>query len=158
MKTRHLTMALLALTLFGGVAEAAVQPVCARAATSLRKGPGTQFPVTWKVAKFMPFLSLQRKSGWSKVQDLEGDVHWVRSVDVTNKVRCVVVKTSVAALHKQPNANSPAEDFKTLDRYTPLKRIGDEPDWLQVEDEAGHKAWIHSSQVWKPVLVNSFTF
>lgn len=137
---------------------AQAQPLCARLNTTLRKGPGMQHPVSWKVAKNMPFLRLEKKSGWVKLQDLEGEVHWGKAGDLTNKFRCVVVKTNVAALHKEPNPTSPASDLKTLDRYTPLKRVNDMRDWLQVEDEAGHSSWIHESQVWKPVLVNSFSF
>lgn len=139
-------------------ALASAQPMCARTASTLRKGPGTQHPVSWKVAKYMPFLRLERKSGWLKLQDLEGEVHWGKASDFTSNYRCVVVKTNVAALHKEPSQASPATDLKTLDRYTPLKRVGDQRDWLKVEDEAGRAAWIHESQVWKPVIVNSFSF
>ncbi|MBX3020773.1 MAG: hypothetical protein KF799_03790 [Bdellovibrionales bacterium] len=134
------------------------QPMCARGNVTLRKGPGTQHAVSWKVSKNMPFLRLERKKGWLKLQDLEGEVHWARASDLTSKTRCVVVKTNVAALHKEPSQNSPATDLKTLDRYTPLRRLDDNREWLQVEDEAGRKAWIHESQVWKPVVVNSFSF
>lgn len=153
----HLSL-ILALCLPAGPAWAAAEAMCAKNATSLRKGPGTQHAVTWRVAKNMPFLKLERKSGWYKVQDLEGEVHWARTQDLTSSFRCVVVKTNIASLHREPSPASPAQDLKTLDRYTPLKRVGDRRDWLQVENEAGQVAWIHESQVWKPVIVNSFSF
>lgn len=137
---------------------AASEPVCAKAAINLRSGPGPNHPISWKVSKYMPFLRLERKNGWSKLQDLEGEIHWARSADLTTKARCVVVKTNTAALHKDPSSAAPATDMKTLDRYTPLKRVNDQREWLQVEDEGGRLAWIHESQVWKPVMVNSFSF
>jgi SH3-like domain-containing protein len=146
---------LLSLTV---TAVAHAQAVCSRSAVSLHKAPSASSPVSWKVPKNMPFLRMERKGGWVKVQDLEGETHWARSSDLTSKIRCVVVKTAVAALHKDPSPNSPATDFKTLDRYTPLKRVADQSEWLRVEDEAGHLAWIHESQVWKPVMVNAFSF
>ncbi|NJL24184.1 MAG: hypothetical protein HC902_02705 [Calothrix sp. SM1_5_4] len=134
------------------------EPVCAKSAITLRKGAGANEPVTWRVARNMPLLRLEKKGGWSKVQDLEGDVHWVKSADVTNKIRCVVVKTNVASLRRRPSPNGELSDLKTVDRYTPLKRYENERDWLQVEDETGRRAWIHESQIWKPVTVNSFSF
>lgn len=133
--------------------------VCATRITTLRKGPGSQNPASWKVSRYMPFVRLQKKSGWTKVQDLEGEVHWVKSSDITSQIRCVAVKASVAVLHKEPNSTSPGASLKTLDRFTPLKRMDDEKlPWLHVEDEAGHVSWIHESQVWKPVTVNNISF
>jgi SH3-like domain-containing protein len=137
---------------------ASAEAVCSRSNITLRKGPGPQNAVTWRVPKNMPFLRLERKNGWTKVQDLEGEIHWAKSGDLTTKIRCVVVKTNVALIHKEPSMTAPNSDLKTLDRYTPLERINDNRDWLQVKDEAGHLAWIHESQVWKPVTVNAFTF
>lgn len=150
-------LGLLVLGLYIG-ANAWAEPVCAVRATSLRKGAGAQNPVTWKVPKNMPFLRLANKNGWSKVQDLDGELHWVKSGDVSRQLRCVVVKTNVAALHEKPTQSSPAPEMKTVDRYTPFERVADAREWLQVKDEAGQKAWIHESQVWKPVTVNSFSF
>lgn len=145
------------LALSGSVAAA--QAVCARGYISLRKGPSTNQPVSWKVARHMPFVKLESKSGWSKVQDLEGEVHWAKSDDLTSKNRCVVVKTNVASLRKEPSSNAPPPpEMKTLDRFTPLKRLENDGEWIQVEVENGLTAWIHESNVWKPVVINSFSF
>lgn len=138
--------------------DAGAQAVCAKAYISLRKGPAAKEGVTWKVARYMPFLKLESKNGWSKVQDLEGEVHWARGSDLTSQIRCVVVKTNVAALRQEPSASAQAAEIKTLDRFTPLKRLESNGEWIQVEVENGLKAWIHESNVWKPVMVNSITF
>lgn len=134
------------------------EPVCARSAAVLRKSPGANQPVSWKVGKWMPFLRLERKSGWSKVQDLDGELHWARAMDLTTKGRCVVVKAQVAKVHREPNPNSQSPHFKTLDRYTPLERLDANRDWLQVRDESGHVSWIRESDVWKPVSINTISF
>lgn len=140
------------------VIHAHAEPVCAVRATSLRKGPGAQNPVSWRVPKNMPFLRVANKNGWSKVQDLEGEMHWAKNADVSRQVRCVVVKTNVANLREKPAAQAAPADLHTVDRYTPFERLADDRDWLQVKDEAGHKAWIHETQVWKPVMISSFSF
>lgn len=136
----------------------AAEPVCAKSPLTLRKGPGSKEAISWKVPKNMPFLRLETKKGWAKLQDLDGEIHYARAADLSSKTRCVVVKTSVAALHKDPTVSAAATDLKSLDRYTPLKRINDMREWIQVEDEAGRLAWIHESQVWKPMKVNAFSF
>jgi SH3-like domain-containing protein len=141
-----------------GAAAWAAEPVCSKTAVTLRKAPNAREAVSWKVGKNMPFLRLETKKGWAKLQDLEGEIHYARAVDFSSKTRCVVVKTNVAALHKDPVVSSAATDLKTLDRYTPLKRVNDNREWIQVEDEAGRLAWIHETQVWKPVKVNAFSF
>lgn len=134
-------------------------PVCAKDYTVLRKSPGARAPVSWRVSKYMPFMrSSERKSGYVKVEDLEGETHWAKSSDLTNRFRCVVVKTNVAVLRKEPSKEAPPMDLKTVDRYTPLKRIGNDREWMQVEDETGRQAWIHESQIWKPVNVQSISF
>ena len=44
----------------------------------------------------MPLMILDKKSGWAKVQDLDGEVHWAKQSDLNTKDRCVVVKVNVA--------------------------------------------------------------
>ncbi len=139
--------------------QAWAQPVCAKGYISLRKGPGTKHPLSWRVAKYMPFLLLEKKNGWGKLQDLDGEIHWAQLSDLNTKDRCVVVKVNVAVLRQQPsNRSSPPAHLRTVDRYTPFKRVDTAEEWIKVEDEAGNIAWIHENYVWKPVIVNSFTF
>ena len=106
----------------------------------------------------MPFLKTERKGPWSKVEDLEGEEHWIKTSDLTNKIRCVVVKTNIATLRRDPTSSSVPIDLKTVDRYTPFKRIANDREWVQVEDETGRQAWLHESQIWKPVNIQSITF
>ncbi len=156
-------MKFFALVLLAALALPAwAQPVCAKGYISLRKGPGANFPLTWKVAKYMPFLMLEKKNGWGKLQDLDGEIHWGKLSDLNSKDRCVVVKVNVAALKSAPAKTAPPPaELRTVDRYTPFKRVETDEDpseWLPVVDETGMKAYIHENYVWKPVIVNSFSF
>lgn len=140
-------------------AQASAQAVCAKGYISLRRGPGENFPFSWKVARYMPFVRLENKAGWSKLQDLDGVVHWARSSEVTTEDRCVVVRSNVANLRSEPSRSSnPPKEIKTADRYTPFKRLFSQDDWIQVEIEGGAPVWIHEGNVWKPVVVQSFNF
>ena len=151
-------MRILLALFFLGTSAHAGDPVCAKSYITLRKGPGEKNPVSWRVARYMPFMRIDRKSGWSKLQDLEGEEHWAKNSDLSTQIRCVVVKTSIATLRKEPNASAAPIEMKTVDRYTPFKRLGNDREWVQVEDETGRQAWVHEANVWKPVNVQSISF
>ena len=140
--------------------SASAQPVCAKGYISLRKTASASGPVSWKVAKYMPFLMLEKKNGWAKLQDLEGEIHYAKLTDLNTKDRCVVVKVNVAVLRQKPSNTAPPAELRTVDKYTPFLRIENEnpSEWLEVMDETGSKAFIHENYVWKPVVVNSFSF
>ncbi len=148
---------LLPLLILGAQAWAG-DPVCAKNYITLRKGPSDKTGVSWKVARFMPFMRIERKSGWSKVQDLDGEEHWARTSDLSLNVRCVVIKTNVATLRTEPRSDAAPAEIKTVDRYTPFKRLGNDREWVNVEDETGRQAWVHETNVWKPVNVQSISF
>ena len=151
---------LVAVNAMAVTAAGSGDPVCAKNFTVLHKGPGVSFPVSWRVSRYMPFFRNESKNGWVKVQDLEGETHWAPSHDLSSGsgMHCVVVRSAVATLRKEPSANAPLSDLKTLDRYTPLKKLDVKGEWIQVEDETERKAWIHDSNVWRPMRVQSVTF
>ena len=115
-------------------------------------------PASWHVSKYMPFMRTAAKSGWVKVEDLDGQSHWARATDVTTNQRCVVVKTNIATFRESPSAKAAPLDLSTVDRYTPFLRLGADRDWVQVKDQDGRKGWIHESQLWRPVKVNEISF
>jgi hypothetical protein len=92
------------------------------------------------------------------VQDFEGETHWARRNDLTTRFRCVVVRSTVATLRQKPSTSALAADLKTLERYTPHKRLDSDGAWLHVVDEAGHQAWIHESTIWKPAKIARVQF
>lgn len=147
-----------AATLAASAFAQTAEPVCTASKSTLRKGPAANTAVSWKVSRYMPFMKVDRKGQFSKVKDLEGEEHWVKTSELTNKFRCVVVKTNVATLRKEPSTNAQPMDIKTVDRYTPFKRLANDREWVQVEDETGRQSWIHESQVWKPVNIQSISF
>ena len=135
------------------------QAVCTRVPlATLRKGPGANFEKSWVVSKYMPFMRTDAKDGWLKLVDMDGEVHWGRSQDFTQRLRCVVVRTNTAETRQGPGTNFPYGDFKTLDRYTPLKRLDSQGAWVQVENDLGMKSWIPESRLWHPVKVEAVHF
>src|SRR4051812_34467811 len=116
-------MRMLTLLLIFSFASIALgeEPVCiSKKRAILRKGPGREFPVTWSVPKYMPLLRLDRKGTWVKVQDLDGEVHWVAAKDVSRKTQCAVVKTKTAKLRQGPGREHPLAALTSVDKYTPF--------------------------------------
>jgi len=151
-------LSLFASQTWANVSTGAGDPTCAKNYITLRKGPGAQYPISWRVAKYMPFLRQESKNGWVKVQDLEGEIHWAQGKDLSSGLHCVVVRAAIATLRKEPSTTAPMAEIKTLDRYTPLKKLEMKDDWVKVEDETGRQAWIHDSNVWRPMKVQSMSF
>lgn len=138
--------------------SALAQAVCARTTTTLRRGPGNQFEKSWSVTKYMPFVKSEQKNGWIKLSDIDGETHWGRAGDFTQSYRCVAVKVNTLENRQGPGPQFPYADLKTLDRYTPLKRLDIKNGWVWVENDLGQKSWVQESKVWKPVRVESVSF
>ncbi len=115
---------------------------------NLRSGPGTGYQKTWEVFKYMPFKKINKKGNWYKVQDVDGDRHWIYKKLVTDNFDCAVVKVNKANIRSGPGMHFKKKDFSPslqYDSYKVLKRIGK---WVEVVDEFGNKGWIFRKLLW----------
>ncbi len=115
---------------------------------NLRKGPGTTYKKTWQVFKYMPFKKLEGKGNWYKVEDLDGDVHWIYSNLVTNKIDCAVVKVDEANVRSGAGIKFRKKDFSPAIKYDSFKVINRKGSWVNVIDEFGNKGWIFRKLLW----------
>ncbi len=106
----------------------------------------------------MPFMRFERKNSWVRVEDLEGESHWALARNLSDATSCVVVRAQIATLRKAPSTSAPTTDIRTVDKYTPFKKLELDGDWIKVEDEAGHQAWVHQSNLWRPLKLQSVVF
>lgn len=135
------------------------QALCVKASNAnLRKGPGSKHPVSWQVGKFTPLLELQYKNGWYKVRDMDGEIHWIYKSLVTKSYQCMMVKVSMAALRKGPGLDQAYAELPSVGRYYSFRRVGFEPPWYGVEDDAGGRYWIHENLVWRPLKRQTISF
>jgi uncharacterized protein YgiM (DUF1202 family) len=129
--------------------EAMAKALCVTAdGANLRSGPGTEFDVSWRVNRYMPFVERDEKDGWVKVEDLTKTSHWISKKVVNEKIECAVVKTETAFLRKEPRKES-SDDVK-IDKFTPLKVLSKSHGWFEVESSLGDKFWIYGRNVWQP--------
>ncbi|TVQ78517.1 MAG: hypothetical protein EA369_06720 [Bradymonadales bacterium] len=117
---------------------------------NLRAGPSTNTRKTWEVYRYMPFELVKTQSGWHQVKDVDGDLHWIFGRLVSRDLNCAVVKVRQANLRNGPGTNHRAVPWSPVQKYYAFKIIGRQGSWIQVEDAASGKAWVHRDLVWTP--------
>ena len=125
---------------------------------NLRKGPGGKFPITWVVGRYTPLVRLEKKGRWYRVQDQDGEKHWISASLVTTSYQCVAVKGKSANLRSGPGAQHPKVFYGFASKYTPFKRVDRKNSWYQVQDDSGYKFWVHDSTVWRPVTISRISY
>lgn len=115
---------------------------------NLRNGPGTKYEKTWEVFKYMPFKRLAKKGNWYKVQDVDGDKHWIYRKLVTNSFNCAVVKVDKANVRSGPGTHFKKKYFSPSLKYYSYKELKRKGQWVKVLDEFGETGWIFRKLLW----------
>ena len=143
---RHvLPFLLLTLVAFSSSALAADYMTVIKDGVNVRSGPSTKSEIYWEVFKDFPVKVLQKKNGWIKTKDFEGDTGWIYAPLLTKK-KMVIVKVKKANLRVGPGKNY--EIIATALYgvvFTPGRSDGN---WLQVTHSDGTKGWLHKSLLW----------
>lgn len=124
----------------------------------LHDSPHAQSPVTWTVGKYTPLIKLEKKGLWYRVEDQDGETHWVHSQFVTSQFQCLSIKSKNAKIRMGPGSQYPLAFYGNADKYSSFKRLNRQDNWHQVEDDWGKSFWIHDSIAWRPVSVNAIGF
>ena len=144
-------MVLLYLLLFTPGMIRYVYALCVSVPTAnLRAGPGKEYPITWTVDKYMPFVKVGTSldGEWYAVRDVDGDVHWIYQKLVTEKYRAAVIKEDGVNLRKAPGTNSPKSSLSSGDKYYTYKVLQTKGTWVNIMDPWGGIAWIHKKFIW----------
>ena len=115
---------------------------------NLRSGPGAKYDKTWEVFKYMPFKKLSQKGSWYKVQDVDGDAHWIYRKLVTGKFNCAVVKVDKANIRSGPGTQFDKKYFSPSLKYDSYKVVTRKGEWVKVIDEFGEAGWLFKKLVW----------
>lgn len=115
---------------------------------NFRSGPGTKYEKTLVIFKYTPLQEISKKGNWYKVKDLDGDIGWIYRKLVTDKIKCAVVKTSMANIRSGPGKEyetihiSPAMNY---DSFAVIKMKGS---WVNVKDDFVNTGWILRELLW----------
>ncbi len=136
---------LLTLMLTATAVGAAERMAVAAGTANVRSGPGTKNDQLWQVEKYYPVMVVEKKGGWCRIKDFEGDEGWIEAslLDKTNTVIVRVPKCNVRS--------GPGTEHETLFSVTkgiPFKVLQTKGQWLQVEHADGDSGWVMKNLVW----------
>ena len=133
------------LLVFNGYANA----LCVNVSeANLRKGPGTNYKITWQVTKYTPLKKISKKGNWYKVKDVDGDEHWIYRKLVTDKFRCAAVKVDEANIRTGPGLEFEKTSISPAVKYESFKVEKIKGSWVRVKDEFGFTGWMFRKLLW----------
>lgn len=115
---------------------------------NLRSGPGLNYKSTWTVGQYMPLLRVDHQKRWSKVKDVDSKTHWIYTNLLTQKVKCLVIKSSTAELRIGPGKGFERANYRSADKYEAFLQLGKKGSWYQVKNNINEIVWVHQSDVW----------
>ena len=117
---------------------------------NLRTGPGTNYEKSWTVYMYMPFKKLETKGEWYKVQDLDGDVHWIHSKLVSEDIQCAVVKAEKVNVRSGPDTSYDKVPPQFYEKYHSFQITETKGKWVKIHDEVDNQGWISTDFLWIP--------
>lgn len=113
---------------------------------NMRASPGKQGEVIWRLDRHYPLKVLQRRNGWLKVRDFEGDMGWV-AARLTSRSPSMIVKSSRANIRSGPGTR-----YRIVARaeYGELLKTREKRGrWVNVFFPGkGKSGWVARSLVW----------
>ena len=136
----------LALFLCGFALPAAAERMAVSGSVAnIRSGPGTSFPILWKIEKYHPVKIIEKKGTWYHFEDFERDRGWIHR-SLLNKTRTVITRKKACNLRSGPGTKH-AVVF-TVGKGIPFRVVKRSGKWVLVEHYDGDRGWIHRSLVW----------
>jgi SH3-like domain-containing protein len=118
----------------------------AESAAVLYDAPSAKAKKLYVVNQGYPVEVVVLVEGWIKVRDINGDLTWIESKNLTDK-RTVMVKVPLAQVRQSADENSPvvfqAQQHVILD----LLEVGS-GGWLRVKHRDGQTGFVKAVQVW----------
>ena len=128
-----------------GVAVAAERVAVSVDKANIRAKPETSSDTLWQVEKYYPLQVIEKKGGWYRVKDFEGDGGWIHR-SLVDDTPSVIVKVKLANIRS--NAGTQYDLVFDANKGTPFKVIETQDRWLKVQHVDGDTGWIFKSLVW----------
>ena len=115
---------------------------------NFRQAPAAEAAVLFTADQHYPVLVLERKRGWAKIRDFEGEIAWVAKRLLTSQKTVAVIAKGVSA-RQQPNDEAPASFQAPWSEGFVVVRVAS--DWVLVQDADNRQGWIHRMFLWGSV-------
>jgi SH3-like domain-containing protein len=120
------------------------------ASANFRARPHESAELKFTADKFFPVDVVEKKNGWVKVRDFEGDEAWVLEKTL-GSTPSVVVSTDKANIREA--ANTASDVLFQVKRGEVFKIVERKEKWIKVVDANGDGGWIREDMVWgEPLL------
>jgi SH3-like domain-containing protein len=139
------SIAIFLLGLVATAAGAAERMAVAAATANVRSGPGTKYDQLWQVEKYYPVLVAEKKGGWCRIKDFEGDEGWIEG-SLLDKTNTVIVRVAKCNVRSGPGTEH--ETAFSVTKGIPFKVLQTKGQWLQVEHADGDSGWLMKNLVW----------
>jgi SH3-like domain-containing protein len=127
------------------VAQAAERMSVMAEIANVRSGPGVADPMMWQVEKYHPLIIIEKKDGWYRFKDFEGDEGWISGA-LLDTTPTVIVKVARSNVRTGPGKDYPVKFM--AERGIPFKILRTQGDWIEIEHGDGDKGWIAKTLVW----------
>jgi len=135
----------LPLLLIPGLASAEILSVKSPSA-SFRDAPHQASKVKFTADQFYPVEVVERKAGWTKVKDFEGDTAWVAD-KLLGKQGTIVVTADRANVRAKPSTSGEVLFKVERGEVFKIEERGD-GGWLKVVDARGDGGWLRGDMTW----------
>lgn len=112
---------------------------------NMRSGAGTNYDVLWQVERYHPFLVIEKKGNWYKIQDFEKDTAWLHK-SLLGKAQGVITIKDKCNVRSKPSTKSSV--LFTVERGVPFKVLSKQGNWIKIEHADGDVGWIYHTLVW----------
>ncbi len=131
-------------SLVPSVASAEMLAVKTESAT-FRATPSDKSKIVYAADKFYPVEIVERKAGWAKVKDFEGETAWVAE-RMLGKLDTIVIDAPTANIRDKAATDADVL-FKVAhgEVFQVQERKGE---WLKVKDSHGDGGWIRMDKTW----------
>jgi SH3-like domain-containing protein len=137
----------LTLFLFLALTNSAIaeQVMVSNKEAKIRNGPGKNYTIIWKPRLYTPLDVLAKFSDWYAVRDVEKDVGWVHTGNVS-KNRAAIVIDKIIDVREIPNLKARVV-YQAPKNYT-FKILDDKGEWYKIVDTDGESGFIQKKGVW----------
>ncbi len=112
---------------------------------NVRRGPGTDHEILWRVEKYYPVEVLERQGEWYRFTDFEGDEGWLYG-PLLESMETVVIKKDEVNVRSGPGTDH--DIVFTVYKGVPFKVIESRDNWLHIRHADGDTGWIYKPLTW----------
>jgi len=112
---------------------------------NFREAPAESADVLFTADRYYPVKILERKRGWVRIRDFEGEIAWVAE-RLLGSEKAVVVVVKQTALRDRPASDGATVIVAAWSDSFVVKQV--RAGWVLVASAAGKEGWVSSSAVW----------